>query len=112
MKDDNKTFSIIDAGFVVEGSVTGKGRLVIKGKVKGTIQGDSVVIAEEGSVHADVHVTTMTIGGTFEGQLEAEKELVVLASGTCSGRISCKDLVVEAGGLLNATVSCKGGTKV
>ena len=107
MKNESKRFSIIDEGFTVDGNVTGKGRLVIKGTVKGAVAGDNVVIAEEGAVYADAQANEITIGGIFEGQADARKALVVLSTGKCSGHIQCKDLVVEAGGILNATVVCK-----
>ncbi|MGD9369027.1 MAG: polymer-forming cytoskeletal protein [Desulfobacteraceae bacterium] len=106
-KDDQKKFSIIDEGFTVDGTVTGKGRLVIKGTVKGAVTGDNVVIAEEGAVYAEARAKEITIGGTFDGQVEAEKALVILSTGKCSGEVKCHDLVVEAGGRLNANVSCK-----
>lgn len=106
MKTDQKQFSIIDEGFTVEGMVVGKGRLVIKGTVKGSVSGDNVVIAEEGSVFAEAKANSMTIGGQFDGQIEVDKELVILSTGKCSGKIKCNDLVVEAGGLLNAEVTC------
>lgn len=106
MKNDEKKFSIIDEGFVVEGMVVGKGRLVIKGTVKGSVNGDNVMIAEEGSVQAEARANIMTIGGQFEGQLEVDKELIILSTGKCSGQIKCRDLVVEAGALLNAAVTC------
>ncbi|MEJ2041593.1 MAG: polymer-forming cytoskeletal protein, partial [Desulfosarcinaceae bacterium] len=92
--------------FTVDGTVTGKGRLVIKGTVKGAVSGDNVVIAEEGAVYAEAKANVMTIGGTFDGQVEVGKELTILATGKCSGQVKCKDLVVEAGGMLNATVTC------
>lgn len=106
MKTDNKKFSIIDEGFTVEGMVVGKGRLVIKGTVKGSVNGDNVVIAEEGTVHADARANEMTIGGLFDGDIEVQKALIVLSTGKCSGKIKCSDLVVEAGAVLNASVSC------
>lgn len=106
-RSDKKNFSIIDEGFTVDGTVTGKGRLVIKGTVKGTVTGDNVVIAEEGAVYADARAKEMTIGGTFDGQVDTEKALVILSTGKCSGEVKCNDLVVEAGGALNATVNCK-----
>lgn len=106
MKSDENKISIIDAGFTVEGMVVGKGRLVIKGTVKGSVNGDNVVIAEQGAVYADAHATAITIGGIFDGQIEVEKELTVLSTGKCSGQVKCKDLVVEAGGILNASVVC------
>lgn len=107
MKNDAKNFSIIDEGFIIEGAVTGKGRLIVKGAVKGEISGDDIVISEEGSVFAEARAKVMTIGGIFEGQLDVEQELVILTTGKCSGQVKCKDLVVEAGGLLNASVSCQ-----
>lgn len=107
MKDDLKKFSIIDEGFIIEGAVEGKGRLIVKGLVKGAIAGDDVVIAQEGTVYAEARAKMMTIGGFFEGAVEVEGELIVLATGKCNGQVKCRDLVVEAGGILNATVACQ-----
>jgi cytoskeletal protein CcmA (bactofilin family) len=106
VKNDEKKFSIIDDGFTVEGMVVGKGRLVIKGTVKGNVDGDNVVIAQEGSVFAETRAVSMTIGGIFDGQLVVQKELVILSTGKCSGQVKCNHLVLEAGGVLNASVSC------
>ena len=108
MKNDDNKFSIIDKGMTVDGSLVGRGNLVVKGSVKGTLSGESVVISEEGHVTAQTNAQTMTIGGRFEGQLDISGQLVILATGHCSGEISCGDLVVEAGGRLDARVSCKG----
>jgi cytoskeletal protein CcmA (bactofilin family) len=107
VKNDAKKFSIIDEGFTVDGTVVGKGRLVIKGTVKGAVTGDNVVIAEEGAVYAETRANDITIGGLFEGQIEADKALVILATGKCSGDVKCRDLIVEAGGKLNASVACQ-----
>lgn len=106
-KDDPKKFSIIDKGFTVDGTVTGTGRLVIKGTVKGALTGDHVVIADEGVVYAEARCTDMTIGGLFDGQVEVAKELTILSTGTCLGQVTCNNLIVEAGARLNATVACK-----
>ena len=106
MADKSKNFSLIDKGLVVEGTVSCKGKLIIKGTVKGTLSGEMVIISEEGAAYTDAQVRSMTIGGTFEGNLKASEELIILSSGVCSGKIVCKDLVVEAGGILNAEVSC------
>jgi cytoskeletal protein CcmA (bactofilin family) len=111
VKDKGSKFSIIDIGMTVDGSLVGKGNLVVKGAVKGTLNGESVVISEEGHIAADTHAQTMTVGGTFEGRLETDGQLVILATGKCSGEVICGDLVVEAGGRLDATVNCKGPVK-
>jgi cytoskeletal protein CcmA (bactofilin family) len=101
----SKDFSIIDKELTVDGKIHTRGRLIIKGVVKGSVIGENVVIAEEGSVYADVKVASMTIGGTFEGEIRALKELIILETGKCSGKIICKDLVVETGAVLNAHVT-------
>jgi len=106
VKNKSQDFSIIDRELTVDGSVSTKGRLVIKGVVKGTLVGENVVIAEEGAVYADTKVNSMTIGGTFEGEVRVSNELIILSTGNCSGKIVCKDFSVEAGGILNARVSC------
>ncbi|MDY0163738.1 polymer-forming cytoskeletal protein [Desulfobotulus sp.] len=101
-----KNLSIIDSDLRVEGVLNAKGRLVIKGTVKGTITGAAVVIAEEGRVYCDATVEEMTIGGIFEGNIQARERVVILATGRCAGTVSCKDLVVESGGMVNAEVTC------
>ena len=102
----SKNISIIDQGVTVEGTFSCKGRLVIKGSVKGTLLGDTVIIAKEGAVYADTKATSITIGGIFAGELKDADELIILSTGNCSGKVTCKDLVVEAGGILNAEVTC------
>ena len=113
MKNKNQTFSIIDKELSIEGTVQTTGTILIKGSVKGTLVGGTVTISEEGVVYADTKVGSITIGGKFEGTIEASEELVVLSTGTCSGKAVCKDLVVKSGGILNAEVNCviKGQVK-
>jgi cytoskeletal protein CcmA (bactofilin family) len=102
---EKENISIIDRGLTVEGSLKGTGQLIINGTVKGRLEGEAVVVSEEGALLADVVVGRLTIGGRFEGEVRAMQKLVVLATGSCSGKVVCRDLVVAAGGQLNADVS-------
>lgn len=104
-KNKAKDFSIINKELTVDGIVSTGGQLIVKGEVKGAILGENVIISEEGAVYADVKVVSMTIGGTFEGEIRASKELIILSTGKCTGKVMCKDLVVEPGAILNARVS-------
>jgi cytoskeletal protein CcmA (bactofilin family) len=99
--------SIIDKELTVEGMVSFKGQLIVKGSVKGNLYGDLVVIAEGGSIQAQTTVSQMTIGGIFEGELSASEKLTILSTGKCSGKITCRTFEVESGGVLNAEVNCK-----
>jgi cytoskeletal protein CcmA (bactofilin family) len=105
VKNESENFSIIDKGLTVNGEISTNGRLIVKGTVKGKLIGETVIIAEEGSVLAETKVGSMTVGGKFEGEVRALNELIVLSTGNCSGKVACKNLVVEAGGILNAEVT-------
>jgi len=109
VKKMSEDFSIIDKELTIDGTVSTTGRLIVKGILKGTVIGKNVVIAEEGSVYANAKVASMTIGGTFEGEIRALKKLILLSTGKCTGKVVCKDLVIETGGILNAQVTCLSG---
>jgi cytoskeletal protein CcmA (bactofilin family) len=106
VKNISEDFSIIDKELTIDGKVSTNGRLIVKGILRGTVIGKNVVIAEEGSVYANAKVGSITIGGTFEGEIRALKELILLSTGNCTGKVFCKDLVIETGGILNAQVTC------
>ena len=106
MKNISDDFFIIDRELTIDGTVSTNGRLIVKGILKGTVIGKNVVIAEEGAVYANAKVASMTIGGSFEGEIRALKELILLSTGKCTGKVVCKDLVIETGAILNAQVTC------
>ena len=97
--------SIIDQGITIEGKVSCKGMLIIKGTVKGSLLGETIIIAEEGRVYANAETERMTIGGLFQGDIRASSELVLLSTGSCAGKVICENFIVKAGGILNAQVS-------
>ncbi len=105
MARKKETISILDEGCAFEGTIAFTGRLVIRGTLKGEIKGESVVISREGSALAEIKAGDVTIGGTFEGRLRAMRALTILSTGSCRGKVVCKDIVVEPGGVLNAEVT-------
>lgn len=113
MRNNTTNLSIIDKELKIDGSIESCGKLIIKGQVKGTIDGDVVIIAQGGEVLSTLtKAASITIGGSFQGELIASKELIILASGSCSGKVVCQDLIVENGGVVNADVSCKTSSKM
>lgn len=99
-------FSIIDKGLTIEGIVCCKGKLIVKGILKGELEGENVIIAENGAIYAEMSATDISIGGTFEGTIRSTGKLVILSSGNCSGYVNCQTLVLESGGILNAEINC------
>ncbi len=113
MKKNKQNLSILDKDLTIDGSISSTGTLIIKGKVNGTIEGQSLLIAQEGQLISSMaNVENMTIGGKFQGEMSVSKELVILSTGTCTGKVECKDLIVENGGILNAEVTCKTNMNV
>lgn len=106
-----ENISIIDSGLILDGTIKCRGQLIIKGTVRGVLDGETVIIAEEGKLYAESKIVRMTIGGYFEGEVAASEELVILSTGSCNGNVVCKNLTVEAGGILNARVQCTVGSK-
>jgi len=113
VRRNEKNLSIIDKELKIDGSIESCGKLIIKGQVKGTIDADVVIIAQNGEVSSTLaKVSSLTIGGSFKGELHASKELIILATGSCEGKVVCQDLIVENGGMLNADISCKTSSKM
>jgi len=99
-------FSIIDKAMTVEGEIGAEGRLVIRGRVCGALQGDHVVIAREGVVSGRVCAGRVDVAGTLEGDVLTEAHFHLLATGRCSGQVRCRTMQMEAGAVLDATVVC------
>lgn len=112
-RENSKNLSIIDTELKIAGPISSSGRLIVKGKITGTIEGDVIIIAKDGQVKSSAtKVSSITIGGDFQGEVTASKELIILATGTCEGKVECNNLIVERGGVLNAEVFCKTSSKV
>lgn len=105
MAKPKETISILDAGLTAEGSLSFRGRLVIRGSFRGRLAGETIIIGEGGEVYADVRAGSVTVGGHLEGKIRAMHALTILPSGACHGKVICRDLVVEPGGILNAEVT-------
>ena len=101
----SRKVSILEEGVTIEGTVSFTGELLVKGILKGTLSGDSLIIGDKGSVQADATVRNATIGGEYSGDIQSDKTLIILPTGRCEGNVKCRDLVVEPGGILNARVS-------
>ena len=104
MRNRGKHFSIIHKDMTVDGNVSVKGEIVIGGTLKGTLTAGRVIISKGGNVAAKVRAHSVTIAGTFNGEILA-REITVVEAGVCSGEVKCADLVLEPGGSLNAAVT-------
>lgn len=105
MKKAEENLSVLNKGLTFEGTLTATGTIIINGTVRGTLNGDTITIGNTGVIEAEAKVGNITIGGIFKGEIEASEKLVILSTGSCEGKIVCRDLVVEPGGILNGQVT-------
>jgi len=109
MSTKNQGLSILDKGLVINGEIESNGEVIVRGKVKGTLKAETLVIADTGNVDADCTVDGVIIGGEYNGNLTVNGIMKILATGKCSGKVLCQDMVVENGSTLNASVDCSLG---
>lgn len=107
LQHPQKKLSIVEKGLTIEGSVSFKGQLIINGTVKGALEGDHIVITEEGVVEAETRASFITIGGIFRGRLTVSGKFVLLSTGVCSGIVECQEMELKPGGVLNGEISCE-----
>jgi len=98
--------SIIGRNTRFRGEVRGRGPLVIRGQVQGTVGIEDRITVEAGGVlDAETRAAEALIGGSVQGDLQVRGTLAVRATGILEGRIRARRLRVEAGAVLKGTVS-------
>lgn len=98
--------SVIGRNTRFRGEVRGKGPLVVRGQIHGTIGiEDRLTITETGRLDAEVRVSEMTIAGEAGGNLRTRGTLRIRPTATVTGRIWAGRLRVEEGGILQGTIA-------
>lgn len=97
--------AVLDGGSVfaesveIEGSLEGEGDVVLRGQVRGSISiTGTLVVAENGRVHADVSAREVVCGGTVEGNIRASEKVRVESTGLVQGDIDSPSIVIDDGG--------------
>jgi cytoskeletal protein CcmA (bactofilin family) len=106
MSNNNQHLSILDKGLIINGDIECDGEVIVRGKVKGNLKVETLVISETGAVDADCTADAVIIGGDYNGNLTVNGIMKILSTGKCSGKVLCQDMVVKNGSTLNASVDC------
>jgi cytoskeletal protein CcmA (bactofilin family) len=97
--------SVIGKNTRFRGEVRGRGHLVIRGLVEGSLDMQDRVSVEAGSsLRADVHASEMVLAGDAEGRVRIGEILCVRSSGILQGEIESRRFLVEEGAVLRGTV--------
>ena len=102
----------------IEGSISGKGNLIIQGKIKGNIDLNDYqcTVGTKGDVEADIQAQKVTISGKMKGNVIAREKVEITESGDFEGEIKAKRISVEDGAYMKAVVELEkkqaGGSNV
>jgi cytoskeletal protein CcmA (bactofilin family) len=100
-KADRKTKTvetIIGHDAYLEGTLCSKGILRIHGRVKGTVECESmVIIGPEGCVEGEITSYDVFIAGEFKGNVTAKNKVEIAENGKVYGDITTAKIVIDPG---------------
>ncbi len=96
----NSTPTIIAKDLKIEGHISGSGIVEIEGVIKGTINGNIVILREDGSIEGEVMAESLNIRGNFHGTVRA-KNVNISSKAKVIGLIEYDSLSVEDGAFID-----------
>lgn len=90
------TPTIISRDLKIQGELVSTGIVEIQGMINGTINGNSVILREEGQIDGIVFAENLSIRGKFNGKIRA-KNLNIANKAVVDGEIEYEILSVEDG---------------
>ena len=94
------TPTIIARDLKIEGQIHSSGLIEIEGVIKGTINGNSVILREEGFIEGEVIAESLSLRGSFEGKIKA-KNINISSKAKIHGEIEYESLSVEDGACID-----------
>jgi len=90
----------------LEGKIETEGSIQIECEVSGEMKvRRKLVIAQSGSVRADVQTADVTIHGEYEGNLVATGSVEITPTGRVDGNIETNSIIISKGGMFNGNVA-------
>jgi len=94
------TPTIISRDLKIQGEIFSAGVIEIEGNIVGTINGNSVILREEGSINGTVFAENFSIRGKFEGVIKS-KNISIASKARVNGEIEYDILSVEDGACID-----------
>ncbi len=97
--------SVIAAELTIEGKITGSGDVRIAGRFKGDVQVDGTLRIDSGArLEGQVRASVAVVGGELQGNIDAIKQVDVLATGIIIGDVKAASITVAAGSRMRGHV--------
>ncbi len=106
--NENMIETIIGAGVVFDGKITGSATLRIDGKLMGDTEVSGlVIVGETGEIKGNVTADRLLIAGQLVGQVKATERVEIVSGGRLIGDVQTASFVVADGSVFNG--NCQMG---
>ena len=113
MSEGDAEVTVLGRGARLEGTVVSAGSLRIDGQVKGKVTADGdVLLSPSSQVEADIHARSVTVAGTFRGNIVAKQKAELAKGGRVDGNVTSKVLVVAEGAMFSGQSVMEAGETI
>jgi cytoskeletal protein CcmA (bactofilin family) len=99
-KNADQQFTQISHSITIKGEIFGNGDFRIAGNLIGSLTSTgSIIIEKSGLLEGDIKVTSATIAGKINGNMDCSEKLILESSAQFVGNIKTKQLVIESGAI-------------
>ena len=98
--------AIIGAGVKMQGQIVSREDIVVDGLIEGSITaGDhQVIVSDSGVVKGDIHASVILVEGSVSGDISANQNVVISASGNIIGNIESPRVTLEDGAKFKGSI--------
>jgi len=96
--------SVLSADLVIEGDLTSKGFLEIRGQLAGNVTARGIVVGDDADVTGKFKAGSVTVKGKFGGEIEADT-VQVNSSARVKADITYGSISIEKGALVDGRLS-------
>ncbi len=101
-KSSDRFETVLGAGASFDGHLTCTGGVRIEGEVKGSVETDgNIIVGKAAKLTADLRGHDVLVSGKVTGNIFAEGQLAILASGQVIGDVEVGSILIEEGGVFS-----------
>jgi cytoskeletal protein CcmA (bactofilin family) len=106
--DETNITTILADDLNINGTMTFKSSLMIKGTLEGEIMSEGLlIVGPTAKVNAKISTKKLISHGEITGDVTASEQVVLKATAVHTGNITTKNIIVESGSLFNGSISMK-----
>jgi cytoskeletal protein CcmA (bactofilin family) len=106
---DEDNITILPDDLRINGTMTFKHSLMIKGILEGEIISEGLlVVVPTAKVTAKISTKNLISHGEIQGDVIATEQVILKETAIHTGNIKAPNIIVESGSLLNGSISMKG----